>query len=565
MAIAPLRKKYLGEILLTSGFITREQLRLALVEQQETHEKLGAILLKHKHITEDDLFKSLATCYGLQPILLADIQIETSLLSLIPEKMARKFGVIPVEKQGEGLKIAMSDPSNVVAIDEIENTIHMKLTVVLAHEADIKQAIDRHYAGGFTGTGQSDVNMDEVFTEADEDDALAKEETDAVDAAPVIKYVNALLIEAVTKKASDIHIEPEEKGVSLRMRLDGSLRDFPSPPLKFFSAIISRIKIIANLDIAERRLPQDGKCKLKVGNKKIDVRVSTLPTIYGEKIVMRVLDRGNLSLDLADMGLAPQDLVKLTESLERPYGMILVTGPTGSGKTTTLYTGLNFINKPDVNIITVEDPVEYELKKINQVQVRPTIGLTFASVLRSVLRQDPDIIMIGEIRDKETAEIAIQAALTGHLVLSTLHTNDAVSSLSRMAYMGIEPILIADAVDLVIAQRLIRRICPNCREVQEVPATVRARLQLPPDENITFYHGKGCDKCYNTGYKGRAAIMEMLKLSQEIKKMIITETSDISIKETAIAEGMKTLREQALDKLRQGITTVEEVLTVTSA
>jgi type IV pilus assembly protein PilB len=348
------------------------------------------------------------------------------------------------------------------------------------------------------------------------------------------------------------------------MRLDGKLQECPPPQHKFFSAIISRIKIIANLDIAERRLPQDGKCKIKIGDKKVDVRVSTLPTLYGEKMVLRVLDRSSISLKLEDLGLGPIDGPKFREALDSPHGMILVTGPTGSGKTTTLYTGLNYINTPDRNIVTTEDPVEYELSKVNQVQVRPNIGLTFASVLRSVLRQDPDVIMVGEIRDKETAEIAIQSALTGHLVLSTLHTNDAVSTLSRMRYMSIEPFLIADAVELVMAQRLVRRICPACKQEIELPPNLLERLNMPKGTNGPFYQGKGCDKCYGTGYKGRMALTEVLKLSTTIKKMIVAEVGDLEIKEQAIKEGMRTLREVGIEKLKAGLTTVEEVLSSTS-
>lgn len=562
MPIAPLKKKYLGEVLLKDGLITKEQLGNALTEQQESKEKLGAILLKRGFITEDDLLRALAVCYGLTLVKTADVTVEEDVLKIIPEKMARRFTILPISKSDSSLKVAMADPSNVAAIDEIEKTTNLKLSVLLASEKDILESIERYYTGGFTGIKDLAENVveelptetDAQFSESDQADA---------DAAPIIKYVNSVLYEAVTKGASDIHLEPEENNVSLRMRLDGKLKEFPPPPAKFFSAIVSRIKIIANLDIAERRLPQDGKCKVKVSDKKIDVRVSTLPTVYGEKVVMRVLDRRSVSLDLDLLGFLPADAEKFTESLNKPYGMILVTGPTGSGKTTTLYTGLNMINTPDRNIVTAEDPVEYELRKVNQVQVRPNIGLTFASVLRSVLRQDPDVIMVGEIRDKETAEIAIQSALTGHLVLSTLHTNSAVSSLSRLSYMGIEPFLIADAVDLVIAQRLMRRICPDCREEYAVPENVLEKLNLKSGENITFYHGRGCDRCYGTGYKGRTAITEVMKLTNELRKMIVAEAGDLAIEEQAIKEGLHLLREAALEKLKAGITTVEEVLSVT--
>lgn len=561
MPIAPLKKKYLGEVLLKDGLITKEQLGHALTEQQESKEKLGAILLKRGFITEDDLLRALAVCYGLTLVKTTDITVEEDVLKIIPEKMARRFTILPISKSENSLKVAMADPSNVAAIDEIEKTTNLKLSVLLSSEKDILESIERYYSGAFGGMKDlaEDV-VEELPTEVDAQ--FSGDEAADADAAPIIKYVNSVLYEAVTKGASDIHLEPEENGVSLRMRLDGKLREFPPPPAKFFSAIVSRIKIIANLDIAERRLPQDGKCKVKISDKKIDVRVSTLPAVYGEKVVMRVLDRRSVSLDLDSLGFLPADAEKFTESLNKPYGMILVTGPTGSGKTTTLYTGLNLINTPDRNIVTAEDPVEYELKKINQVQVRPNIGLSFANVLRAVLRQDPDVIMVGEIRDKETAEIAIQSALTGHLVLSTLHTNSAVSSLSRLSYMGIEPFLIADAVDLVIAQRLMRRICPDCKEEYAAPDNIAEKLNLGA-EKITLYHGRGCDRCYGTGYKGRTAITEVMKLSNEIRKMIIAEAGDLAIEEQAMKEGLHVLREAALDKLRAGITTVDEVLSVT--
>lgn len=565
MGIAPLRKKYLGEILIANGLITKEQLREALAEQHETKEKLGVILIRHKYVNEEDILKALAFGYGLSLIKLSQAEIEKEVLEIIPEKMARKFIVIPVSKKGETLTIAMADPSNVVTIDEIETSTNLKLSVMLASEKDILSSIEKYYSGTFATINElPEKAVEEITSTLDEN--ISEDDMEAAEAAPIIKYVNSLLYEAVTKKASDIHIEPQENSVCLRIRIDGKLTEIPPPSRKYMSAIVSRIKIISNLDIAERRLPQDGKCKMKVGDKKIDVRVSTLPTIYGEKVVMRVLDRSSVTLNFDDLGFPLIEAEKYKDSLNRPYGMILVTGPTGSGKTTTLYTGLNYINVPDRNIITVEDPVEYELNKINQVQVKSQIGLTFAHILRTVLRQDPDVIMVGEIRDKETAEIAIQSALTGHLVLSTLHTNDAVSSLSRLAYMGIEPFLIADSVDLVMAQRLIRRICPNCKTEQEdIPDAVYEKLQLPKSEKIKLYYGKGCDNCFKTGYKGRTAIHEVLKLTTNIKKMIMTGKDDIDIKEQAVKEGMRTLREVAVEKLKAGITTVDEVLSVTSS
>jgi len=563
MAIAPLRKKYLGEILLENKFITKEQLKEVLGEQQATREKLGTILLKRGLVSNDNLLIALADSYRIPLMRLHDLKVDESLLKVLSEKTARKYLVMPVSKSENTLKVAMADPSNMAAIDDIESETKLKASVVLAAENEIRESIERCYSGG----GLVDINdiSGNAVTEIRETEEISGDDVEAADAAPVIKYVNSLLFEAVIKGASDIHIEPGETGVSLRMRLDGRLKESVPPPRKFYSAIVSRIKIIASLDIAERRLPQDGKCKLKLNDRKIDVRVSTLPTLYGEKVVLRVLDRTNVSLNLDGLGYSKADSDKFKEVLVKPYGMILVTGPTGSGKTTTLYTGLSFINTPDKNIVTVEDPVEIELKGINQVQVRPAIGLTFAHVLRSVLRQDPDIIMVGEIRDKETAEIAIQAALTGHLVLSTLHTNDAVSSLSRLGYMGIEPILIADAVDLVIAQRLMRRICPKCKKETDIPENLSAKLDLKKGDAVKFYRGSGCENCYGTGYKGRTAITEVLLLSTNIKKMIIKGESDIAIRDAAEKEGMKSLRQSAIEKLKEGITSVEEVLSVTSA
>jgi type IV pilus assembly protein PilB len=566
MTIAPLRKKFLGEVLLKEQLITKEELEKALKDQEKTKEPLGVILVKSGLITEEELLRGLSICHSLPLIKITDAAISQDALKLIPEKVARRFTILPISKEGQVLKVAVSDPSNIMALDEVGLDKAIKLSRVLAGEKEIKEAIERCYGGAaFLGKEHfSEEGAIEEITPAGEDKREATEDLEAIDAAPVIKYVNSLMFEAVSKGASDIHIEPLEDNVSLRLRLDGKLRDFPPPPRKFYSAIISRIKIMANLDIAERRLPQDGKCKIKIANKKVDIRVSTLPTIYGEKIVMRILDRSSVSLVFDDLGFTKDDAVKFKEALERPYGMILVTGPTGSGKTTTLYTGLNYINSPDRNIVTAEDPVEYELRNINQVQVKPMIGLTFANILRSVLRQDPDIIMVGEIRDKETAEIAIQSALTGHLVLSTLHTNDAVSSLSRLRYMGIEPFLIADSVDLVMAQRLVRKICPSCRKPQDVPAHVLARLGVKMAPGQQFFMGAGCDRCFNTGYKGRSAIIELLKLSDNIKKMVIAEEGDLFIKEQAIKEGMRTLREVAVEALKKGITTIDEVLTVTN-
>ncbi|MGA2090639.1 MAG: ATPase, T2SS/T4P/T4SS family, partial [Endomicrobiales bacterium] len=533
MAISPLRKKYLGEVLLSLGKITRDQLRLALAEQKETKERIGAIFLKHDYITEADMYAALSSSLGIPFVKLSEMKAEEEALRLVPEKLARKFKLLPLAKTDDVLKVAMVDPSNISALDELKRETNLKPSIVLASEKEMDEYLGKCYgSGALNSMDFAEGAVDEI---ADTSENLSPDETEAATSAPVVKYVNSLFYDAITKGASDIHIEPgENNAVYLRIRLDGRLHDLPPPPKKFYWAIVSRIKIISGIDIAERRLPQDGKCKLKIEDKKLDVRVSTLPTIYGEKVVMRLLDRTNVSLRMEDTGFTVEDGQKFSESLNKPYGMILVTGPTGSGKTTTLYTGLNYINKPDVNIVTVEDPVEYELAKINQVQVKSSIGLTFANILRSVLRQDPDIIMVGEIRDKETAEIAVQASLTGHLVLSTLHTNDAVSALNRLKYMGIEPFLIADAVDMIIAQRLVRKICPHCKAVHEVSDSMYEKLHLSKKENNIFYHGTGCEKCYGTGYRGRSAIIEILSMTPAIQQMLMAEAGDIEIKEQAL-------------------------------
>ncbi len=563
MPISPLRKKYLGEVLLSQGKITRDQLGLSLAEQKETKERIGAILLKHDFITEIDLYTALSVSLGIPYVKLTEIRADEESLKLVPERIARKYKLLPLARTEDVLKVAMADPSNITALDELKRETNLKPSIVLASDKEIDEYIEKYYGGGaLDATDFVDGTVGEITTDDTED--LSPDQAEAASSAPIIRYVNALFYDAVLKGVSDIHVEPgENNAVYLRVRIDGRLQDLPPPPKKYYWAIVSRIKIIAGMDIAERRLPQDGKCKLKIEDKRLDVRVSTLPTIYGEKVVMRVLDRTNVTLQMEDLGFSGDDGRMFMESLEKPYGMILVTGPTGSGKTTTLYTGLSYINKPQVNIVTIEDPVEYELPKINQVQVKPIIGLTFANMLRTVLRQDPDIIMVGEIRDKETAEMSVQAALTGHLVLSTLHTNDAVSALNRLKYMGIESFLIADAVDMIIAQRLVRKICQSCKTVHEVSDAVYAKLNLQKSDNHIFYHGIGCEKCYGTGYRGRLAVVEILSMSTAIKQMIMSDASDILIKEQALKAGMVTLRDAAMQKLLAGVTSIDEVLTMT--
>ncbi|MFC2048951.1 GspE/PulE family protein, partial [Elusimicrobiota bacterium] len=538
----------------------KEQLKTVLEEQQTTDEKLGDILLRMKFATEEDIMRALAFQKGLVFTDLSKIVIEEDTYKIIPSDMAHRFQAIPISIEQDNLTLAMADPTNLVAIEEFENKTGMKVTAVLATARSIEKAIKKYYEGL---AGMRDLS-DESIETIEEDSTEQSDEGDfSSEDAPIVKYVYSIILEAIEKKASDIHFESQEQSASLRLRIDGKLKDFPGPSKRAFPAIISRIKVMSNLDIAERRLPQDGKCRIKIKDKRVDMRVSTLPTIYGEKIVIRMLHRSSIKMDMSDLGFKKEDIEKYLKALLNPHGMVLVTGPTGSGKTTTLYAGINYINEPEKNIVTIEDPVEYEMDRINQVQVKPIIDLNFANILRSVLRQDPDVIMIGEIRDRETGEISIQAALTGHMVLSTLHTNDAVSTLSRLRYLGIEPYLIADAVELVIAQRLIRKICPQCREEFEFDKNILSKLGLEGRDDIKMYHGIGCDECYGTGYSGRSAVYEMLEVNKDIKKMVIQERPDIEIKDAAIKNGMVSLRDMSIGRLIEGHTTLEEVLTVT--
>jgi len=562
MAIAPLRKKYLGETLVGQGVITQEQLDKAILKQQETGEKLGSILLQSGAVNKETLLHVLSYCLGVPYVKINDIIINKEAVSLISEKDARKFMTIPISINGNVLNVAMADPSNVVLRDELEKMLKKRLSVSLMDENEVKEAIERHYVRTSLGD-VSDEELDVSDNKASSEDISSEDLQDA-SAAPVIRYVNSIFFDAAMKKASDIHLEVFEKVVVLRMRIDGLLREMPAPQKKFYNAIVSRIKIMSDLDIAERRLPQDGKCKIKVNGNKIDVRVSMIPTVYGEKVVMRMLNKDLFALDIEKIGMSEAELKIFKDAINMPYGMCLVTGPTSSGKTTTLYSALKALNTPDVNILTAEDPVEYELMNVNQVHVRSDIGLTFANILRSFMRQDPDVILVGEIRDQETAAIAIQAALTGHMVFSTLHTNDSVSTLSRMSFMGIESFLIADAVNVVMAQRLVRTICPNCKEeLSNLPDEVYERLKLTRETPI--YHGAGCEKCDNSGYKGRTAIFEILNMSRNIRQLIVKNATDLEIRDAAVEQGLVTLRGAAINKLKEGRTTIEEVFSVTSA
>lgn len=563
----------LGQLLINNNLITEEQLKNALELQRKEGGRLGSNLIKLGFLTEEKLVAFLSKQYGVPAINLSDYKIDPSVTKFMPQEVAYKYQILPVARVGATLTIAMVDPSNVFAIDDVKFMTGYNVEPVVASESAIREAIAEHY-------GQSDslqTAMDslkktdgELFDliegiEGEEEDIDINELKQAVEEAPVVKLVNLMLSEAIGRGASDIHLEPYEKTFRVRYRIDGVLYDVMQPPLKLKAALSSRVKIMSELDIAERRLPQDGRIKLKLKNKEVDLRVSTLPTLFGEKIVMRILDKSNLVLDLTKLGFEQKAMREFEEAIRSPYGMVLVTGPTGSGKTTTLYSALSTINTVEVNIMTTEDPVEYNLLGINQVQVKEEIGLTFAAALRSFLRQDPDIIMVGEIRDFETAEIAVKAALTGHLVLSTLHTNDAPSTISRLLNMGIEPFLVSASVLLILAQRLCRKICKDCKEGEKVPIPAIVNLGFSEQEarSIKCYKGKGCNICNGTGYKGRIALYEVMPVRDEVKELILEGASAGEIKNTAVRLGMRTLRMSGISKIKEGVTTIEEVLRVT--
>ena len=557
MVLEVLRKKYLGEVLLSKKYITKEQLSDALKESIEKKQKIGTILLKNGYVNEDQLLECLSVSLGVEYLKLDEIDVPRDILDLIQEKTARKYLTVPLEIKNDTLVVAMADPANVVYKDDIARLVNKRISVVLSSEKEILSFIEKFYVR----TSLTESAAEEEVQEVQE---LSNDDVDDSESAPVIKYVNSIFFDAITKKASDIHLEPFEKEVSLRMRIDGNLHSMPAPSKKYYPAIVSRIKIMSDLDISERRLPQDGKCRIKVSGQKIDIRVSIIPTIWGEKIVLRILAKSLFGLKIEKVGFTPKELEFFKEAITAPYGMILVTGPTSSGKTTTLYSALGHINTEDINIMTAEDPVEYETQGINQCHVRTDIGLTFASILRTFMRQDPDVILVGEIRDAETAQIAVQAALTGHLVFSTLHTNDTVSTISRMAFMGIESYLLADALNLIIAQRLVRTICPKCKKEKEnIPDEIYAKLGL--DKSVKIYEGAGCKFCDGTGYKGRTAIFEMLKITRELKAAIAKGATDVELRTIAYDQGLVTLRNAAIAKLLEGRTTIDEVFSVTVA
>ncbi len=562
----------LGELLLKAGLITPAQLEKALEEQRTRGGRLGEVLQKLGYVSEEDIIECLSHQYGVPSINLRNFEIDAAVAKLIPEDQARKHNIIAILKTGQTLTVAMADPTNIFAVDDITFSTGFKVDPVVASEEAIREAIDKVY--GSTREVELKKVMEDLATveeealelleEEEELDVaeLAKESTEA----PVVRLVNIILTDAIKRGASDIHIEPYEKTFRVRYRIDGILQEIMTPPLRLKDAITSRIKILAKLDIAEKRLPQDGRIKLKAKvegrTRELDYRVSTVPTLFGEKVVLRLLDKENLRLDMTKLGFEKSSLKKFEDAILKPYGMVLVTGPTGSGKTNTLYSAISRINTPEVNIMTAEDPVEFQLPGVNQVQMKDSIGLNFAAALRAFLRQDPNIILVGEIRDFETAEIAIKAALTGHLVLSTLHTNDAPSTISRLMNMGIEPFLVATSVNVIAAQRLVRRICSNCKEEVEVPIQGLLAVGFSEAEahSLKIYRGRGCDRCGNTGYKGRVGLFEVMEITEDIRELILSGATVVELRRKAIEEGMITLRQSGLHKIREGITTIEEVV-----
>jgi type IV pilus assembly protein PilB len=562
----------LGEMLVRGGKINQAQLQEALGYQKEQGGRLGTNLIKLGYLTERQLVDALAEQFKVPSVDLNNMEIDESVVKIIPADIARKYIIFPVTKAGATVTVAMIDPTNVFAMDDVKFMTGYKVEPVVASETAIRTAIDKYY--GSTHAIELKKVMEDLSDESGGDLEVLEEEEDLdlatleeeSEQAPVVKLVNLILTDAIKRGASDIHIEPYEKDYRVRYRIDGLLYEMMRPPLKLKEAITSRCKIMAKLDIAEKRLPQDGRIKIKTKisgkSKDLDYRVSILPTLFGEKIVMRLLDKDKLMLDMTKLGFEVESLRKFENAILRPYGMVLVTGPTGSGKTNTLYSALQRINKPEVNIMTAEDPVEFNLSGINQVQMKENIGLNFAASLRSFLRQDPNIILVGEIRDFETAEVAIKAAMTGHLVLSTLHTNDAPSTINRLMNMGIEPFLVATSVHLIVAQRLVRRVCSFCKEPAEQPpaALVGAGFSEHESRTLKLFRGRGCERCSSTGYKGRVGLYEVLEVDDEMREMILAGASSFEIRQKAVQSGMMTLRMSGLQKIRDGMTTVDEVV-----
>ena len=562
--------KRLGEMLVSEGIITQEQMQEALQRQQELGGKLGENLAELEYIeSEEAIIEILGRQLNVGALKLSEMELDPDVVELIPAEMAQKLCAIAVDRDGNTLTVAIADPSDVFSIDSLKFVTGCEIKPVVAADSSIRRAIEKYY--------QLDDQIAEIVKDLIDEDLEVVQEGEeeelpdiqelrsAIQEAPLVKLVNGIVSDAIRKGASDIHIETHEKTLRVRYRIDGTLMDMPPLPYRLRAAIVSRVKIMSELDIAERRVPQDGRIKVKMANKTVDIRVSTLPTIFGEKVVMRILDPTNLMLDMEDLGFEKKALGDFQSAIQKPYGIVLVTGPTGSGKTTSLYSAMRLINKPDVNIMTAEDPVEYHLDGINQVQVRSEIGLTFASALRSFLRQDPNIIMVGEIRDLETAEIAIRAALTGHLVMSTVHTNDAPSTINRLVDMGVQPFLVSSSLNLIVAQRLLRKICSYCKQKEEHTrerTELLEKLGLGHDEAEQFdtYHGAGCSECHGTGFSGRIGIYEVMPMTARLKELIVENASREMLRREALSEGVLSLRDAALLKLRQGVTTLEEVL-----
>jgi type IV pilus assembly protein PilB len=560
----------LGTILLREGLITQDQLDGALQDSKSNGTRLGYSLIKLGFIQEEDLTRMLSRQYRVPAVDINKVNVDPKILKLVPDDIAHKHLVLPLRRVGRTLTVAMANPADPGALDQLKFVTRHDIEPVVVGEFTLKKQIDQYYGV------QEDDALSDILDEIDDEDVEVIEEQEEevneaalqaqVEDAPVVKLINGILTDAVLKGVSDIHIEPYEKEMRVRYRIDGSLQEVMKPPTKMKAALTSRVKILADLNIAERRVPQDGRIKMKVKNKVVDFRVSTLPVIFGEKIVLRILDKGNLTLDLEKFGFEPKAEQDFMKAILNPYGMVLVTGPTGSGKTTTLYSALSKINKEDVNIMTAEDPVEYNLHGINQVLVRNEVGMTFAAALKAFLRQDPNIIMVGEIRDIETGGIAIKAALTGHLVLSTLHTNDAPSTVTRMIDMGLEPFNVAAALNVITAQRLVRRICSNCKVEAEYPAEYLDGAGLTDEQRaMTFYEGEGCDDCNDSGYKGRQGLYEVMAATPPIRKLIMNGAGADELKEQALKDGMLTLRMDGLKKVEKGITTLEEVIKETAA
>lgn len=559
----------LGELLVREKLISLQQLRKAQEEEKKSGQNLGYTLSRLGFISDGEITNFLSSQYRLPAVNLDDVEIEPDVLKLVSREVCEKHKVMPIARSGSSLRVAMSDPTNLAALDDIKFLTGYNVDPVVASETSIHGAIERNYASGPNYEqvmAEFDIGDEDIDWTTDEEEVNALELERASEDAPVVRLVNLLLLNAIRKGASDVHIEPYEKRLRVRYRIDGVLHEEMTPPMKLKNAIVSRIKIMSQLDIAERRLPQDGRIKLKLGKgREMDFRVSMLPTMWGEKVVLRLLDKGNLQVDMAKLGFDPKAAADFQWAIHQPWGMVLVTGPTGSGKTTTLYSALTELNVPSTNISTAEDPVEYNLHGINQVQMHDEIGLNFAMALRAFLRQDPDVIMVGEVRDFETAEIAVKASLTGHMVLSTLHTNDAPSTISRLLNMGVEPFLITASVNLVLAQRLARRICVECKEVVNVDPQVLLDLGATEEQARPgkMSKGKGCDKCNGSGYKGRVALYEVMRFNDNLKEMVLQGASTAELKAAAVKGGMVSLRMSGISKIIDGVTTPEEILRVT--